>query len=206
MVTLPAPFDSADVSAGLSWSRRVVTMTLRQPGQLHRCRYDIAWIELRESAPWRGEPHVHATRRDAPNAPRIAFTPTATKHVARDLLPVVVGDTFDRWWTSLHQARHSADPHRECAARARRIVEWLDLRIELADAYGRGHIALRPLSDDDRPRTQLIVDGTGRLVREELLAEASISRSHVGWLTRTGELIPDEDVLNGEPFARRGSG
>jgi hypothetical protein len=92
----------------------------------------------------------------------------------------------------------------ETRTRPSRRSEWLDLRVELAGAYGHGHIALRPLSVEERPRTQPIVDGTGRLVREELLAEdVSTSRSHGGWLARTGELIPDEDVLNGEPPPRR---
>jgi hypothetical protein len=40
-------------------------------------------------------------------------------------------------------------------------------------------------------------------VGEELPADASINHSHVGWLTRTGELIPDEDVLHVEPVGGR---
>ena len=38
---------------------------------------------------------------------------------------------------------------------------------------------------------------SGRVVREDVLAEALLDGDHVAWLTRGGELIPDEHLLHG---------
>ena len=164
---------------------------------MHRCRYEIAWLELRESAPWRGQAHLQATRRSDPTSPRIPFTVGATRLIAHELLPAVAGHLFERWWDSLHRS-HDHCSARACAATARRIAAWWDQRAELAGAYAAGHVMLRPHAHhtQERARTQLVADTSGRLVREELLAEAVLAGDHVGWLTRSsGDLIPDDELI-----------
>lgn len=63
-LVLPEPFASAPASAHTEYGKRVVTWTLSDPGEIARNGYQIAWVDITEREPWKGEPlWVSATRR-----------------------------------------------------------------------------------------------------------------------------------------------
>ncbi len=187
---LPAPYDTAQASAGLEYRRRHITLTLTGPGQLHRCAYELAWLTISEREPWAGEPLWLSATRRAPGDTwsRILFTDRARTALAAQLVPVIARHGFGTWWAQLHQARPV--DHTRQADTAAGIATWWTDRQDLTDWYAAGHVHLTPITGDDRPRVLTVDPGHRSITSAEIAARAWRDGEHVGWLTTDGALIP----------------
>jgi hypothetical protein len=197
---LPEPFASAEVGAEVEYSHRKVGWTLYGPGDIHRNRYEIAWVEIREDRPWRGEPlYLSATRRPPGTSySRVSFTDKARDQLHAELVPVVARYGFTRLWSELHAAKATAVRDRSAAAEARRIARWWDTKGDLAEMERDGVLEFRPLRVepyDRTPRQRMPAQNPSGMTWEEVTAEALHDGHRVGWVTRTGVVIPDGSIL-----------
>jgi hypothetical protein len=202
-LTLPAPFDTAAPYAALEYGHRCVSLTLHQPGTIARNQYAIAWITVRELQPWRGEPlQVLTERRRTMDAQRESFTTAGRQAVAAMLLPAIARYGFDRWWTDNH--RRKIEDHDRCADQAgaaRRAAAWWDQRAMITRGYAERYLDTRPIPAYElagrRELTQRIVAADGRLIREPVIARIVMASDGepVGWMTKAGDLIPDDRIL-----------
>lgn len=200
-LVVPAPFDTAPMAAHVEHGRRKVEWTLEASGELHRNRYVRAWVEVRETEPWRGDRlALSATRRptDGSSWARVGFTPAACHRLHEVLVPAVARYGFNRLWAGLHGARARPDEARRGADAARAEAAWWDTKADLSEMHAAGAIELRPLGPEFGPRefTQEVACQYGdRRKREPVAAEAHLNGGRVGWVTRRGELIPDQSIL-----------
>jgi hypothetical protein len=191
-LTLPAPFDQADLGAWTSYGRRQIALTLTTPGTLHRNAYVYAWIEVHEQVPWRGEPlYLTAQRRTDEAHSRESFTAAARDAMHATLVPVIARYGFDRLWLAVHRTRTSGADAR--ALEARRVAAWWDRAGELERCHADGVLDFRPRDGDDRIRCC----SAGRLGDPEyevMAAEALLHGERVGWMTRSGRLVPLDEA------------
>lgn len=209
-LVLPAPFDTVEPGAHMEHGKRLLSWTLTGPGNLFRNRYAIAWVEISEREPWRGEPlSVWATRRVDMSAARMSFTDPGREAVAALLLEPVVRYGFDRLWVDRHGAGQKPSDALDAAARARREQVWWETKADLAEMHGKGLLSFRGCHTGadgvweaewvrrGRADSQRVVCewGGNRNGWEEVSARVFLGVEPVGWVTRGGDLIPDGAIL-----------
>lgn len=195
---LPAPYADARWTSGLTYNRRHLTATITGPGELHRNTYEMAWFEIIEAEPWRGESrHISCLRRRGTTYAREGFTPAAQKAIQATLLPIVHRYGFDRWWNELHRTRGDIAVCEQRASYAQRVAEWWRLRGDLVAMHAAGDLELRGHPEGHYgPATVLSTDQYGRVERTEVVASAWCHGEQVGWLTRNAELVPLDALLD----------
>lgn len=215
-LTLPAALDGAAVSCGTSYGKRTITWTIAEPGEWHRNRFSMAWLEVSEREPWRGEPlWLHASRRPVDSTlSREPFTDRARDLISAEVLPGIARYGFSRLWTELHRRAGRSDP--EAVERARKAMEaqirraeaeleWHRLTAELHDMHADGLTTLEPLrtgmartvAQRDERRVAVVPRYRGDSSVQPVVARVLVDGEQVGWVTDHGHLIPLEDVLRG---------
>lgn len=205
-LTLPAPFDTVTPGPYFDYGKRTVCWSLRTPGVLHRNQFSMAWFDITERVPFKGEPlWLSATRRppDANHA-RVSFTDSARAALARQLLPVVARYGFDRWWTELHQAKTAAmaDGNNLGRTHAVKVVEWYDVQAELVAMHADGMLEMRPLTVEQATRahgngyTVDIPQSRGTTTCSQRAGGSLwLNGEQVGWLGTDGTLLPPQGLL-----------
>ena len=204
-LTLPAPFTDCEVGAYMEHGRRQLCWRLEEPGQLARNRYVMAWFDLSERVPFKGEPlWLSATRRlPGDSYARQSFTAAGRDAVAALVLPAVMRYGFSRAWTEAHGAKaaRSVDSAQRAVDDARARARWFEECAELASMHAAGLLEFRPVPDaplGQRAQTVALIGSDNRRSFDEVAAEAVLpDGERAGWLTRRGDLVPDESVLNG---------
>lgn len=213
---LPPQLDNAPMSCGTSYGKRVVSWTITEPGEWHRNRFSMAWLEVSEREPWRGEPlWLHASRRPVDSTlAREPFTARARDLISAEVLPGIARYGFSRLWTELHRRAGRSDPEAVERARAameaqiRRAeaeLEWHRLTAELHDMHADGLTTLEPLrtgmartvAQRDERRVAVVPRYRGDSSVQPVVARVLVDGEQVGWVTDHGHLIPLEDVLRG---------
>lgn len=199
-LALPEPFASADMGAHTSYGRRQVCWNIAGPGELFRNRYERCWVDVEEREPWRGEPlWLHATRRPQADASwqRVGFTDRGREALAALLLPLVARYGFSRLWLDLHRLKGDQGA-REAMARAEREAMWWMHRSDLQAMHAEGLIEFRPHRDPDgcRPLTVPVLSAHHQPPSyENVAASAVVDGEQVGWITTTGNLVPNRELL-----------
>jgi hypothetical protein len=196
-LVLPSPFDMAEVGAHTEYGHREVTWHLREPGELHRNRYDMAWVEVHEQEPWRGEPlWLRASRRTAPGGwSRVPFTDAARASLHKLLVPLVARYGFSRLWMEHRNTRAAGELEHYRSAEDDALTEarWWNARRELAEMQSDGFVDAIPVRDEfgHRP-TECRIYGDRSRHWERVAARAVVNGEQVGWFTVKGELVPSE--------------
>lgn len=195
-VRLPAPFDGVPI--GHMSGARFVEWALTEPGQLHRNRYHAAWVEVREGAPWRGEPlHLSAYRRVTEGSwSREPFTEAATKALHAGIVPLIARYGFDRLWRECCQV--GGGNVRGGIDDAERYLAWWRDRGELVDMFEAGMVDLVPVDDqagmftrgERIPPVAVYHHVASSVSYREVSARVMVGGEQVGWMTRSGELVP----------------
>jgi hypothetical protein len=203
---LPAPFDMAELGAGLESGQRYVSWTLTRPTTLYRNRFFLAVIEIIEGELWRGEPlRLSADRWANKRADRAPFTAAGRDDLQRLLVPPVARYGFSRLWTRVHGEHQylKVDDARAAVDAALCEATWWEAVAVLRELHAGGHLAFRPLRHvDGQPRRQLVAHHRRRSspTYDEVVGEAFHGGEHVGWLTVDGLVVPDGSLL--EPAGR----
>ncbi len=173
--------------------KRALTWTVHGPDELHRCRFDIAWIEVTEREPMRGEPlQLALYRRTDRDQPRGPFTDACRAAAKAEIMPLLARNFGERWEAAHRPSaasnwlNASADAH----ARAR----WFDRANELSEMYAAGMATLRTPELDDtdrargfvRPPEVTILSEYSRTERVQRIADVWLDGEHVGYLTARG--------------------
>lgn len=197
---LPAPLADITPAAHLDRGRRTITWTVTDPGELHRNTYAMAWIEVYESAPWRGEPlWLSASRRRDESWSREPFTDRARDALHTAIVPQLAR-CFADLWLDLHRTRATPSDRRTLVGRA--IASWCEQADHLAEMHALGLLEFRPVTPDE-VRERFGRCGVGvpiwdehQGVRiEDAVAWAVLDGEHVGWMLRTGWVVPLADPL-----------
>lgn len=188
---LPDPYNLAEVGAWVEYGRRKVCLTLKDPGTIHRCRYEMAWIDIQETQPWKGEPLWVTGHRRPPGAEwsRTVFTPAATKAMGAEILPIVARFGFSSWWLEIHRATKGETAKTESDAQrveAERLVQYHARRAELGELYGSGLVDVVPV---EGVRVEEL-DYDMRWKRSDAAARLVFGDDDIGWITREGKLVP----------------
>lgn len=197
---LPAPYNTAvDVGAWTSYGKRCITFRLDGPATLHRCHYWMAWIDITEREPWRGEPlWVTAQRRTGETHIRTPFTDAAARAIQADLLPAVQRIGFNTAWLDLHRAK-SHDGCVPAAEEADRRAAWWRLKDTLHQMHADGLVDFQPVPHPPiGTRGQTVAVVTTHTTHYEWatpVASGWVDGEQVGWITDKGELVPTEGVL-----------
>lgn len=208
---LPPRLDGAAMSCGTSYGKRTISWTVAKAGEWHRNRFSMAWLEVSEREPWRGEPlWLSAYRRPVDSTlAREPFTDRAREQLSSEILPWVARYGFSRLWTDLHRRAGRSDP--AALDRARQAMEaqvqraaaelaWHRLATELADMHADGLTDLDPLPrshDRRQPRVAVVPRYRGDAPVQPVAARVLVDGDQVGWVTDHGQLVPLEDVLRG---------
>lgn len=202
-LTLPEPFASANAGAHTEYGKRKISWTLAEPGEIARNGYQIAWVEITEREPWKGEPlWVSATRRPPGTEgwSRVRFTDKGREAISGILLPLVARYGFTRLWLDLHRTKHTAGDHAQAIAEAQRVVDWHVACRELTDMHAAGVLDFKPADPKLLAQRYTVpvaaAYGSGR-DWEPVMAQAFLDGESVGWITSRGQLVPDRHVLLG---------
>lgn len=210
-LTLPHRLDGAAMSCGTSYGKRTISWTIAEPGEWHRNRFSMAWLEVSEREPWRGEPlWLSAYRRPVDSTlAREPFTDRAREQLAAEILPSIARYGFSRLWVDLHRQAGRSDPaavdraRQAMEAQIRRAeaeLEWHRLTAELHDMHADGLTDLDPLPrSHERRETRVAVVPRyrGDSPVQPVVARVLVDGEQVGWVTDHGHLVPLEDVLRG---------
>jgi hypothetical protein len=200
-LTLPAPFDQVDIGAHLDRGRRSLTWRLEGPGQIVRNGYEMAWFDVTERDPFRGEPlWLSATRRPLgrSNYGRQGFTDAGRKALSEFVLPVIARYGFDRAWTELHRTKAAKIVEAAAAGEqeALWVAGWWRTQAELAHMLADGLLRFEVVDETyGRWPTVAVMDRSGRRDRQDVVAAAMLDGEQVGWMTRHGDLVPLEDQM-----------
>lgn len=208
-LVLPPHLDGASMACSTSYGKRTIGWTISEPGEWHRNRYSMAWLEVAEREPWRGEPlWLSAWRRPIDTTlAREPFTPRARDLIATEVIPPIARYGFDRLWTELHRRAGRSDP--EAVERARKAMdaqirraeaelEWHRLTAELHDMHADGLTTLEPLPrthERRETRVAVVPRYRGDTPIQPVVARVLIDGDHIGWITDHGHLIPLDDIL-----------
>lgn len=194
---LPPEMAGATVAAHLDRGRRSISWTLTTPGQVHRNTYRWAWIDVTEQKPWKGDPlWLSASRRVDEGYHRQPFTDAARTALHRRIVPQLArrfGDEWDR----LHRA--AVKPSTVAVEHARRTLAWAEQAVELNEMYRAGHLTFRPVQETSIGRAPSIAVPDRHRFHVEAAAAAYHDGEHVGWMSRSGELLPLDDLLRTVP-------
>lgn len=205
-LTLPLPEylnDAGTPTAHIEYGCRHIGWTLTDPGELHRNRFTWAHIGVREGVEWRGEPLYVTTQRRTSDTSyvRTSFTEAARVRLQAEVVPVIARYGFDRLWTELSRdisGFRSATAARAEAAEARRVADWWDLKAEVTEMHELGVTELKLIEKDPHIRTAQVrvahPHGRGTTY-EPVVAEVVANGERVGWMLRTGGLVPNDELL-----------
>lgn len=198
----PAPLDAAtSVGAWTESGRRKVSWSIIAPGVFARNSFAMAWIEVVEQVPFRGEPlSVWAQRRIDEDSPRESFTDAARARLVEAIVPGVVRYGFDRLWTEIHRSHYEPGSNGRAVARAEAVLAWHRNQATLVEMHADGLVTFDRVgfhegtawttTQRDSPGPQRSVDHDGRVVWQTVIARAVVNGEHVGWLDDHTRLIP----------------
>ena len=198
----PAPLDAAtSVGAWTEYGRRKVSWSIIAPGVFARNNFAMAWIEVVEDVPFRGEPlSVRAQRRIDEHSPRESFADTARTRLVEAIVPAVARYGFDRLWTEVHRGRHRPSGSGRAVARAEAVLAWHRNQVTLVEMHADGLVTFDRVgfhegtawttTQRDSPGLQRAVDHDGRVGWQAVIARAVANGEHVGWLDGHTRLIP----------------
>lgn len=197
MTTILDLIDVDRPAAHIRFRRRSLHWRIDNPGTLHANRFEMAWIQLEERQPMRGEPlWVTAHRRTGTDLARERFTDTASDKIHRTLAPVFARDFNDRWERA-HQAQTNPRGAIEAAAKARARAEWHDRQAELVELWSLGLLGTRAHEPDETgflpTGHRVVVPSHYGTETVDALADLLLDGEHVGWLTERGP-IPTGDL------------
>lgn len=195
-LTLPAILEGVPMGAHTEYGKRLICWTLPEPGELYRNRYEIAWIDVTEREPWKGEPlWLSATRRHPGASGRVPFTDLGRDALHADIVPQIARHGFGDLWLALHRTKGSGAA--EEAARAHRVASWWDQKAALDDMHQLGLVEFVPIDQREHPRglRKQIAEGNRGTTSTDVGARAFVDGVSVGWMTTRGELIPNDGIL-----------
>lgn len=183
--------------AGVSRGCRVLSWTLPGPGSLARNSYEMAWVEITEERPFKGEPlRVWFTRRRGETYSRESFTDAGRLALKADLMPYIAR-AFGEIWSTHSAKRNGAESARLAAEKMAAYSTWWEHHAALMDAYAQGVVDLRPTPPTPigQHPFKIRVLNTYRLDGdyEEVMAEAMMGGERVGWMTTSGLLAPTQE-------------
>lgn len=192
LAALPAPFDTAAVGAWVQHQRRELVWTLKEPGELFRNRYWMAWVTVRETA---GSLHCYGERRPTEHGGREPFTGKGREQIGARLLPHLLD--FDTVWHALRARRADPTHAQQRAEEARSLGQWWDLKADLDEMHHDGMLYFLPVSDPRSIRVRRPDSGRGHFA--DVLASAWYSDTNlqVGWMTVDGDVLPVDQSLLG---------
>jgi hypothetical protein len=199
-LALDGPLAAAHLSARMERGRRAVRFELAEPGNLYRNAYERAWLDIEETDTWSGEVRWVSTERVLPGGDwaRERFTNKGREAIQAVLVPAVNRYGFDRLWTELFTtARHRGG---DCAAMAdecERRAAWWKARETLQQMAADGLAAFVPIQREQWGREQTVatVGPDHRHDWAPVVAQVWALGEQVGWMTRGGQLMPDEAIL-----------
>lgn len=197
-LALPSPLAGATACAGTSYGKRSINWTISEPGEWHRNRYSMAWVEVTEREPWKGEPLSLWPTRRPPDATlaRESFTEKARAAIQAEVLPIISRYGFSRLWVDLHRVRRTADMD-TAVNRAAAELDWHRQQRDLHEMHQAGDIEFVPLAIERgrEQRVAVVPRYRGDSSTNAVHARAIVHGEQVGWITDHGDLIPLEDVL-----------
>lgn len=196
MSATPAWLPEIPDFAGVSSGRRVLTWNIPGPGPLARNTYEMAWVEVTEERPFKGEPlRICFTRRMAGSYERSSFTEAAHRTLKAEIAPWI-SRSFDAIWKA-HSAPKGIEAARGRSKHMKAYAAWWARHADLMEAYALDGIELRPTPPTPigQHPFRVRVLNTYRLDGDydTVIAEALIGGERVGWLTSSGLLAPIEE-------------
>lgn len=140
---LPEPFNTTP-GAWTEHGCRQLSWYLEGPGELHRNKFDRAWIDLTELRPWDSSTLiVSALRRHSRSGyGRDRFSEKARAAIGDELRPAIeaIGG-FDSLWLALHRSRPLNSTHDlDAAETLRRRADWWIERAAVSRRWAEGDL------------------------------------------------------------------
>lgn len=195
-LVLPAPLDGAEPGAWVEYGKRTLSWGPLPEGSFARNTWAMAWVDVSEREPWRGEPlWLYASRRRDESWSREPFTDTARRKLHDLVVPQIARYGFHRLWVERRRARTSAEADLVNARAAGRVARWWQDKAALADL----DLDLRPprRDPDRRHPTVLVARAYAPSVTErvDVIGEAWYEGEQIGWVTGSGEVVPTDELL-----------
>lgn len=142
---LPEPFNNTTPGAWAEHGCRQLSWSINEPGELHRNKFDRAWIDLIELRPWDSSTLiVRALRRHSRSGlGRDRFSEKGRAAIGDELRPAIeaIGG-FDSLWLALHRRSRlldSAHDH-DAAETLRRRADWWIERAAVTKRWAEGDL------------------------------------------------------------------
>lgn len=196
------------VAASYTNGRRCITWTFHRDDNRKLLGNQAAWahVTVREEEALRGDKlFAYAERRIDYNGQRDNFTERASKKLRGDIVTAVARYGFERMWTELHNrnADDRATHARDMAEYARRAAAWWEAQADLVDLDALGLLVVDPIERNYNVRqpTQTIANRHSPYGTDHtpVIARLLHDGEHVGWVTDSYELVPDEAILGKRP-------
>jgi hypothetical protein len=201
-VGFPAPFDAGALDAVLSHGQRKIVLVVESdtPARVFHNAYDRIIVTFHEEGQlWSGECRWIWVERHVPGTTSYVttgFTDKGRKATMAALVPVLNRYGFDRLWRELFDPRSRYDDHQGRARLLRAMADWHVEREELEAMHAEGRVELQPYRPEGYGREYKIRVptrwGNSDWDWQDVVAKALIDGEHVGWLTKGGDLVPDD--------------
>lgn len=201
-LALPAPLTGEPVGGYVQYSHRYLSWGPLPAGEYARNRWDMAWVEVREDRPWKGEPLWLTAYRRPPGhgISRVPFTDKGRDTLHAEVVPVIARYGFDRLWTEARGASAAVGVAERNARDARVEAAWFDAKATVQSMLADGLVEFRPAAGaNGRPLTVRVVNphSPQRRTWDFVAAEALVAGERVGWVTRDGDVVPEDTMLRG---------
>lgn len=196
-LVLPGPLTGAEPGAWFEYNCRVVSWTVPTPGVWHRNSWVFAWFEVKERNAWYGDALWFGGQRRHGDITsiRTGFTDRGREAMSREVLPVIARYGFDRLWMELRQVKAAAERFDRPIREAEAAVEWWRMKQDLAGWMAAGDLTFEPVRDAREHRIRVCCSYR-QYDYKAAGARAMLDGAHVGWMTRDGELVPKDAILD----------
>lgn len=189
-MTLPEPIGlpSTERGAWICYGKRKVSWRVVEPGVLHRNAYEMAWFEVVEREPWRGEPLWLSGTRKVGESWREPFTTKSIEKFSKELLPAIAKYGFGRLWTETH--REKPDRTEPEIQELEEAVRFHREKAELEEMHRAGLLEFLPLPQDKR-LPSVGVPHLGRTSWDRVVGRVMLDGELVGWVTEDSHIVPN---------------
>lgn len=199
-LTLPAPLAGEPVGGYVQHGYRYLSWGPLPAGEYARNRWAMAWVEVREDRPWKGEPLWLTAYRRPPghSLTRVPFTDKGRAALHAEVVPAIARYGFDRLWAEARSTRSAVELAERNASDARVEAAWFDAKATVESMLADGMVEFRPVEGPDgRPLTVRVVKAHSQQRRtwDFVAAEALVAGERVGWVTREGDVVPEDTML-----------